>query len=127
MLVPLTVIRVDVEHAGRFFKYQCDTWWGDGCALHYLSLLEELTSEIVEPFIKVGNRELHLGNAEVPYAEAKQQCEEMDSELVEIWDAHEFEEVKKAELNLCYKFESNLARNKMKYVAAFSQNLRLKN
>ena len=93
MLVPLT--REVNESVGRFYKYQCDTWWGDGCALHYLNLLEESAGEIVEPFIKVGNRELYLDKTEVPYAEAHQKCKDIDSELVEIWDEHEFEEVKK--------------------------------
>ena len=36
VIVPLTVIRRRVPQVGRFIKYQCDTWWGDGCALHYL-------------------------------------------------------------------------------------------
>ena len=36
VVVPLTVIRMAEAHIGRFAKFQCDTWWGDGCALHYL-------------------------------------------------------------------------------------------
>ena len=36
VVVPLTVIRMAEAHIGRFAKFQCDTWLGDGCALHYL-------------------------------------------------------------------------------------------
>ena len=95
MLVPLKNITVTVDHPGRFFKYQCDAWWGDGCALHYLggSAMESNLTD--NPFIKVGDMELHLDNTEVPIDDAVETCQGMDSKLVEIWDAQEYEEVKK--------------------------------
>ena len=39
--VPLTVIQAEGggSVAGRFVKYECTTFYGDACALHYIGLL----------------------------------------------------------------------------------------
>ena len=93
MLVPLKAIPVAVDHPGRFFKYQCDTWYGDGCALHYLGVSAVESNSADNPFIKVGEMELHLNKTEVSIDDARETCKKMESTLVEIWDAQEFEEV----------------------------------
>ena len=43
--------------------------------------------------------ELYLSKTQVSYLDARENCEAMKSDLVEIWDAHEFEEVKIATWN----------------------------
>ena len=107
MLVPLKVIPVAVDHPGRFFKYQCDTWYGDGCALHYLGGSAVESNLADNPFIKVGDMELHLDNTEVSIDDARETCDGMKSKLVEFWDAQEFEEV-----NITSKFTGTFLNRK---------------